>query len=75
VSADPDRRTAVTWWAIMLSEDLATCRELLRGEYVDPDLLRPEWLARAKAARFVRLDARAIDLFYAWPDEAEAEAA
>jgi hypothetical protein len=61
---DPDARGWVTWWALQLAEDLETARALLRGEPVDPACLRPEWLARAKAARLVRLDVRAIDAFY-----------
>jgi hypothetical protein len=72
----PDRRARgdvvnATWFAIMLARDVETCRQLLRGEHVDPARLDPKWLARAKALRLVRLDARAIDLFESWPPDQE----
>jgi hypothetical protein len=59
---DPDVRTAVTWWAIMLARDVETCRALLRGEPVEPGRLDPVWLARAKAQHLVTLDVLAVDV-------------
>jgi hypothetical protein len=62
-------------WAVRLSLDVETCRDLLNGVPVDPARLDRGWLARAKALRLVSLDVRAIHLFENWPHNEEEAAA
>lgn len=41
--------------AIFLAPDIETCRDLLRGFYVDPARLDQDWLRWAKREKFVAL--------------------
>jgi hypothetical protein len=55
---------AATWWAMMISRDIATCEQLLRGEAVSPERLDRDWLELASEFRLVRLDFSAVDLLH-----------
>jgi hypothetical protein len=57
------------WVAMRLARNVDDCDALLRGEPVDVACLDPLGLSWALQLRFVRLDATAIELFFA---EAEA---
>jgi hypothetical protein len=52
------------YWAMMLSKDVATCEQLLRGEAVSPECLDLDWLTFASEFQLVRLDFSAIDLLH-----------
>lgn len=54
----------VVFWAMMLSKDVGTCEQLLRGEAVNPERIDPGWLEYASAYHLVRLDTFAIDLLH-----------
>jgi len=59
---------AVVFWAMMLSKDITTCEQLLRGEPVSPELIDSDWFEFASEFHLVRTDVHAIDLLHRRPE-------
>jgi hypothetical protein len=55
---------AVVFWSMMLSKDITTCEQLLRGEAVSPERIDRGWLDYAAEFHLVRLDTFATDLLH-----------
>jgi hypothetical protein len=55
---------AVVYWSMMISKDIGTCEQLLRGEPVNPERIDSDWLELASEFHLVRLDTFAIDLLH-----------
>ncbi len=55
---------AVVFWSMMISKDITTCEQLLRGEAVSPERIDRDWLEFASELQLVRMDVYAIDLLH-----------
>jgi hypothetical protein len=55
---------AIVFWSMMLSKDLATCEQLLRGDPVDPERIDSRWLEFAAGFHLIRMDFYAVDLLH-----------